>query len=875
MAGLLEKIERSGIDRRQFVGLAASVGVVATLGLTGCENKVVETTPESPTLDELDPLTGGEWVPINCLSRGDCRGCYNQAYVVDGVIIRQASDNRHPDDDDNPQYRGCVKGRSARWNTVAADRLKYPVKRKSWQPGGGDNIKGDLRGKDEWEHISWDQAIDYIAAELTRIKETYGSKAFLNVSESQSPILNYLGGCLKAYGGTSQGGIPVIGNLVKGKWAYNTEFQDRIAIRSSKLIVYFGFNTAWSNPQFLYEFSVNKRLSGQKVIIIDPFFSPSVQAIADQWIPIRPSTDGALLEALAYEMITNNLQDQEFLDKYTVGFDAGHMPADAKTNENFKDYILGVYDGQPKTAERAGAICGTDPAVIKELAREMATVKPASIRSTGAPARTYYGNRFAQIFYAVGWMTGNVGVPGGEVAAAATFVFGYKDGQTFVASGSTSNASPANPICTPPSLQNGKYDPSQECGIAYSEVYKSVVTGEYTAPGGEKRACDFKCIYRQGSASYISSRSGAYWSAEAFRKVEFVMIEDIWFTPDAQYADIVLPIKSPLELDYSTVSSIQHQAEYLLVGRKAMESYFESKSDNEAIFALADKLGIPESELTRFSDREDTLKKVMASTVLNENGIDKEPLLTITQADLDELGIEGTPQEGRVPIMDFLKVGAYQVDRHDGDNFMYITDKAFISDPENNPLGTPSGKYEIYCQSLKDYYDTYLFHDIDALPKYKPMVDGYEQSLNEPEFNIQLLTPAHIRSLHSTGASCAPVQELHANDLLMSEYDAKKRGLKKGDWVTLRVAEGGKIARRIKAIPNLVPGTAILGQGNWKDIDSETGVDTGGNANTLVKSHLIGDGFQGFNTSLVAIESYAGKELFPDYKCPRKNPIPE
>ena len=118
----------------------------------------------------------------------------------------------------------------------------------------------------------------------------------------------------------------------------------------------------------------------------------------------EPSTDGALIEALCHEIITNNWQDQDFLDRCTVGFDAEHMPSDAKTNENFKDYILGAYDGQPKTAQWASPICRVSVGTIKQLAKEMADSRPIALRTSIGVTRTYYGNRHTQLFYTLGWL---------------------------------------------------------------------------------------------------------------------------------------------------------------------------------------------------------------------------------------------------------------------------------------------------------------------------------------------------------------------------------------------------------------------------------------------------------------------------------------
>jgi anaerobic dimethyl sulfoxide reductase subunit A len=884
MAGILKKIEESGIDRRRFIGLAATAGAVASLGLSGCSNKVVETTEESPTVDKL---TGGEWITFCCPATSCCQRCHNQAYVVDGVILQQKSDDRHPDSADYQQYRGCLKGRSQRWNITSADRLKYPMKRKNWQPGGGENTNGHLRGVDEWERISWDEAIQYIADELVRIRDTYGNRAFLTTGVSEryvsdmqvgSPILNLLGGCLTTWGVTSNGGQPVVNIHMRGSWSYGyAESQDNMAMRHTKLMVLFGFNPAWSTSGGeMWTFLNTKRISGCKVIVIDPYFNPSMQVLADQWIPVHPGTDGALVEALAYEMIENDWQDQDFLDRCTVGFDADHMPEDAKTNENFKDHILGQYDGQPKTPEWASVICGIDPDVIRGLAKDIATIKPATLKTTGATARTYYGNRFSQLFLAFGWMTGNVGKAGAEVTLKATPTLGRKNMLNNVALGSAGTSWPPNPMCTGgrSDIQKGDYDPEKEYGITLAEIFKAVVTGEYHLPGpeGKTRECDIKCIYRDNQNAAAVTNIGAKWVEEAFRKVEFVMIQDPWLVTDAQYADIVLPIQTSMEHELSTSQNLVTQNDFTLVGSRVINPYYEAKTDAEVYYLLADKLGFGDDLLPRISDDQGVFNRIVGATVANKDGATRDVLVTITQADLEQWGVDGTPQEGLIPLGEFLENG-YQVERHEDDNLMVVFDKEFVNDPEANPVGTPSGKYEIYCQSLKDHYDFASFNDIDALPKYKPDTVNTEIFNDSSDFNFQLITMSHIRQVHTAYSTSRVINEVFPNDLLMSTYDAEKYGYEKGGWVTVRSAEGGKIARRLNVIPNLMPGVVALGHGNWKNVDPESGIDIGGCTNTVTPSRLAGDGYQAYNAVPVAIEPYDGTQLLPDFQRPRLAPI--
>ena len=110
--------------------------------------------------------------------------------------------------------------------------------------------------------------------------------------------------------------------------------------------------------------------------------------------------------------------------------------------------------------------------------------------------------------------------------------------------------------------------------------------------------------------------------------------------------------------------------------------------------------------------------------------------------------------------------------------------------------------------------------------------------------------------------------------MLMSEHDAEKLGFKRGDWVKVS-SSAGAIARRVNPIPNLMPGVVILGQGNWRQTDAETGVDVGGNVNTLTRPLVIGDAYQPFNSVLVAVEPWKGPELKPDYLREAIAPIAE
>ena len=172
---------RKSISRRNFLRASAgAAAATAALGLAGCSaGQTAQREAASDVASDNDILEGkGEWVPIHC--HQNCNQmCMNRGYVVDGVVVRQKTDDAHEDSFDHPQQRGCLRGRSLRQQVYNADRIKYPMKRKHWQPGGGENAHGELRGKDEWERITWDEALTYVTDELKRVYAQYGQDAVI------------------------------------------------------------------------------------------------------------------------------------------------------------------------------------------------------------------------------------------------------------------------------------------------------------------------------------------------------------------------------------------------------------------------------------------------------------------------------------------------------------------------------------------------------------------------------------------------------------------------------------------------------------------------------------------------------------------------
>ena len=121
-------------------------------------------------------------------------------------------------------------------------------------------------------------------------------------------------------------------------------------VRNAALYVTFGNNpavTRASGGGQSWEFFSSARKNGTRMIFIDPIYSDTLAGRDAEWIPIRPGTDAALCEAIAYVLITENMVDQTFLDRYCIGYDEGTLPKSAKPGSSYKSYILGL--GEDRT----------------------------------------------------------------------------------------------------------------------------------------------------------------------------------------------------------------------------------------------------------------------------------------------------------------------------------------------------------------------------------------------------------------------------------------------------------------------------------------------------------------------------------------------
>jgi anaerobic dimethyl sulfoxide reductase subunit A len=885
---LTKALTDTAVNRRTFLKWSGALGGTAVLA--GGLNYGFKQVSARESAQELARTNSdSQWLSAACWH--NCGGrCPNYVLVQDGVVIRQKTDDREGDTPDFPQQRGCARGRSQRHQVFGADRLKYPMKRKNWEPGGG---KKELRGRDEWVRISWDEALDIVTSEIKRIKETYGNRSLFSPGGSEiARALTLYGGYVPSYGTTSGGTLHSTKTTVLGYGAYtNVMINDRMEHRKCDLFVHWGANgVSCSGGNPAYNYMQNKK-AGAKVIIIDPFYNETVHLLADEWIPCRPTTDHAMVLGMAYTLITeddpanNPLIDWDFLNRCTIGFDEDHMPEGADPKENFKDYVLGTYDGVPKTPQWASEICGVEPQRIRTLALEIARTKNVGLCMSSATCRIMNSDSWPQMFFTFGAMTGHIGKSGsftGDSYYHGNWS-GIRNIPFLVQSGSAGVPGVGmNPIIEEnvdvwtalPKIPGTRLNDTQ--------MWDAILTGKYIAAKDDVRDINIQLIYHGGGAN-LQTRDGQKKGIEAHRKVEFVVSHAHFLTTNARYSDVVLPVTTLWER-YGAVIGANREIGFIW-SSQISEPLYETKDDIWIAAEIGKRLGLDPAEIDPVPLKQQVFNQIAGAKVMKDevpnSKSEYEPLVTITAQDITELGVEGEPQRGRITWKELKEKGFYQVPRRPGDNYEYIALKEFREDPEANPLPNESGKIEIHSQRLADIIESRGWSTIQPIPTYNPSHEGYEttfanwQSKEKGDYPLQCFNIHYLRRSHTVFDNIPQLRRAFPHEFFMNQLDAEERGIKHGD-IVLITSRHGKSIRPVCVTPRMMPGVVTLPHGAWAEIDEETGIDKAGSDNYLCGAISTGQGVSGWNSLNVQVEKYEGSiDLKPDYMWSQRIPLKE
>ncbi len=717
-------------------------------------------------------------VTTTCASH--CGGtCVLRVHVKDGVITRIETDSGP-----EPQLRACLRGRAYRQRVYAPDRLLYPLKR-----------VGE-RGEGKFERVTWDEALDTVARENIRVRDTYGPDniiiialggdlSFVHSGRCIQRALGLAGGYTVPWGLTSFGGGMSASRATYGTFSTGSNRDDLL---NSRFIILWGWdpatticgtNTAW--------YLVQAKERGARVVSIDPKFTDTAAACAHQWIPIRPGTDAAMLLAMAHVIISENLHDQGFLDTYAAGFD------------KYKDYVLGAEDGTPKTPQWAEGITGVPAQTIADLARDYARTKPAARIGGIAPGRTAFGEQYHRAAMVLAALTGNIGIQGGDPGGRnwtglLSFPFMRMGRGMWGGPNQIEESLPPRPY----TLSTRGFHVSGH--IHFTKIADAILQGR---EGGYHT--DIKLLYTVNT-NFLNQHPNINKIAQALKKLEFFVVHEQFMTPTAKFADVILPSNTFLEReDVTTGEGIPHFG-YM---KKVIESQGESRSHLEICTGLASRLGVE-----GYNDRSDEewLREIIEPSAVPDFDQFKEKVFY------------------RAPLPE-----------------PHVAFKKEIDDPEQNPFRTPSGKIEIYSQKVADMNHP----QIPPIPKYIDASESPWSRLDE-KHPLLLISSHHKTRALSQNHNIPWLQELLPQAIYINTVDASARGIKDGEKVRA-FNDLGEMIIMARVTERIMPGVVDVPQGAWYDPDAN-GVDMGGCVNTLTQDEPSPTGALASNTVVVQVE---------------------
>ncbi|MFC1924990.1 molybdopterin-dependent oxidoreductase, partial [Chloroflexota bacterium] len=660
------------------------------------------------------------------------------------------------------------------------------------------------RGDGKWERISWDEALDKIASEIVMIRDTDGPMAILTFPGLGD--VHYLHRSPMAMSRLAEM-IGLIGfGVADHKWPFQyswniTSYAQGVAasqytygsfhtcntrddLVNSRFIILWGWDPAWTvaGPNTCW-YIAKAREAGARIVAVDPKHTDTAATFADRWIPIRPGTDAAMLIAMAYVMIDEDLYDKKFIDTHTVGFD------------KYKEYVLGVEDGVPKTPSWAEKITGVPAADIVELAREYATIKPAALMAGIGPGRTAYGEQYHRAAITLACMTGNVGIHGGDAAGRAWesvwpgIQYPVKPIDDALAKG----------LLGPTPKTAAKADFKMPDPTVHQPPLHGNLIPELIKMGM------FKMIFTNGG-SLFTQFADANRAVEGVKTVEFIVVMEQFMTPLAKVADLLLPCTTFFERN-----DITYGVGAPFIGK-------------------INKVIEPVGECRNFIDVADELAKRLGA----------EGYLSATE---DEL-IKDFATRNNVPDYEELKrTGVYRYEQSKPE----VVFKAQIEDPANNPFPTPSGKIEIYSQEIADWE----LPNFPPIPKYIETWESRDDPLAE-KYPLQLVS-THFKRRQLSKLDTIPwLREVQRQAVTISSADAKARSISDGEVVRV-FNDRGEVIIPAKVTERIMPGVVEVPHGSWYN-PNRGGTNLNESANNLTAVPNSPSGGMCYNSCLVQVE---------------------
>jgi anaerobic selenocysteine-containing dehydrogenase len=442
-------------------------------------------------------------------------------------------------DPDHPMNKGylCPKAGGIKPLIESDERLKFPLK----------------KTKAGWTRLSWDEALDFAAERLIKIREKNGAESLVRYHgapvtyEARDGFLQFLG----VYGSPNHTGAANLCHVPRNL-AFVSAFgaKPEPDYENTHLILFWGTNPANSNRLSGYASydGFNKIIDrakkrGTKIVVIDPIRSETV-SLADLWIQPNIATDVALGLAMLHTIVHEELYDKEFVDRWVLGFD--------KIREHVKTM----------PPERAEEITSVPADQIKELALLYAGAKGALIHEGNGLDMHTNGVDMVRVICLLMALTGNIDKPGGNVFFSIV---------------------PQKPL---PTVNTGKkWVGFNEFPLFPQSSFPAIKESLLN----QIKDCPKAMIVHHSNPVLVQANQER--TKKALRNLEFLMVFDIFPTATTEIADLVLPSATDFErVDYRAYSS--SQGGYLALRDKIVEPAGESRSAFEVEYELARKMGM-------------------------------------------------------------------------------------------------------------------------------------------------------------------------------------------------------------------------------------------------------------------------------------------
>jgi biotin/methionine sulfoxide reductase len=742
-------------------------------------------------------------------------GAYQVRSGPDGEIVVTP----HPDDPAPSPLLGNIPGALRH-----ATRVRRPAVRRGWlEHGPGPS---DRRGHDPFCEVSWDRALDLLAAELARVRGAHGNEAIFGGSygwasagrfhHAQSQLHRFLalgGGYVASRNtyslGTSEVLLPHLvgsaGLVLRGASSWPT------IVANTELIVAFGGipeknvyvtpggMTTHDTPGYLAQLAAR----GTKIVLISPLRSDLPSYLDTEWHPVIPATDVPLMLGLAHTLAAEGLHDKEFLDTCTAGYDT------------FERYLFGEDDGVPKDAEWAASVCGVEPGAVRDLARRMAAARTL-VTVTWSLQRTRYGEQPVWAALALAAMLGQIGLPGGG------FGHGY---------GSMGDIGSHGPLVKLPTLHQGRNPVRTFIPVARIADMLLDPGGRYDYDGQRLTYPDIRLVYWAGGNPFHHHQDLGRLRT-AFGRPDTIVVHEPHWTATARHADIVLPTTTSLERE--DIGSGRRDT-HLIAMHQAADPVGEARDDHEILAGLAARLGFGQA-FTEGRDARQWLEHLYGEWR------------------------EGMLGKGHdVPeFAEFWEAGEYRLSAGP-EHFTLFED--FRADPVRSPLYTPTGRIEITSETIAGFgYPDCPGHPVWLEP---------DEWLGAPlagRFPLHLIANQPSTRLHSqfdVGATSQRGKVAGREAIQMHPQDAADRGIAAGDVVRVYNDRGACLAGAVLTTA-IRPGVVRLPTGAWFDPVPGTGATplcAHGNPNVLtadVPSSRLSQGCAGQH-ALVQIERWTGE----------------